>query len=1104
MSYEVGKAYTFTQNEFVPSRETGKLYFNIGENGDGKTYRVTPFDFQINNIPEQIVCIYRENDRFEQSLASVLDKVYAINETYQFKVLRANPSCMTLRDEVNGLTHNRIFLPYIKVNRYDKIRCRVCAITPEGLQLSYESNDGANNNTFQPEEILNLSSVKGKRWEGVLMKLFNSELMSEARERAEENSDWLLMAATGLLRYIPHWLSEAPGRRRIWLVRMFDIIREVSEAGRFISTFPKKSGEGYRAREVLTTVMTQLEHLIEASTLVASGRAEEMLEQTLHAMRDSGWIYKPSERIGALMSVLSIAPRYAHSHISEIFEIIKARHLNVGFMKHFGTAFTRMLSLYIDNNRTLMNTADRDSMRELAEAIAIELLLLKELGISGEGDRHRGLLYTISALLTGISGGRAVKMGLLSFAGINDTRLEFDWDDLKEINRVCYQLIPHSKMTPSEETAIFEGENVRLRVKGNTISVMPAWSDLRMRPVLKRKLGGIIDFNLFLPNRLRQRVELANMNLTNHHLLWNEVYTSLRERADAVGDLERRKGNILVGQNVNFIVTGSRPENKYDFQCLIIDEDDNRTPALMQLTDVVPYPVGFSTAQQIFNEDGSPMLLSGYVTDILSDGTPRLSMRKIVMEINASDAKEDMEEEKTVLAMVSDVRGTQYKATTEYGYGVLISKEGVELEEDDIVNLCIENVNLRRDSDKLYINARFLDFTEDESCAEMLEMSNKEYSLGCLRELLSRIADGRTYEIDEVPEVEAEDDEEDEEGHFLLPEALDDISMLLERCASIRHANLVDTYSDLAVARLLAEAAGDRVRNSMLELRMSLQEAISTFARNGRLDSESAGALIERCNREHLFTRDMAMMTQIITLLAGMDNSQFLEHRFINADGNETVAKLRSIVTAYNLIDGLGMPEVRTQLRGAVYKLLSLPEPRIEKNRLPVKEDLYHEFKTSLIYPAANNMQPDENKQGEVIVQGIAAFLNAEGGTLYLGVDDGGYTRGLNEDFRYLSRFGGDYDIREVQDKFRLMIQSHLRRLIGTTIDGISLFPDYLRIEFEENDKNCICRLVVNKFPGAVLFKDGRLFIRKDGEKNEIRDSKEIRRFCERRSEKMN
>ena len=77
-------------------------------------------------------------------------------------------------------------------------------------------------------------------------------------------------------------------------------------------------------------------------------------------------------------------------------------------------------------------------------------------------------------------------------------------------------------------------------------------------------------------------------------------------------------------------------------------------------------------------------------------------------------------------------------------------------------------------------------------------------------------------------------------------------------------------------------------------------------------------------------------------------------------------------------------------------------------------------------------MQPDERAQGFVIAKTVAALLNAEGGTLYIGVDNGGNITGLDADFRYLCRRPrGEYDVRESLDLYNLYLQRNLRQYLG-------------------------------------------------------------------------
>lgn len=79
-------------------------------------------------------------------------------------------------------------------------------------------------------------------------------------------------------------------------------------------------------------------------------------------------------------------------------------------------------------------------------------------------------------------------------------------------------------------------------------------------------------------------------------------------------------------------------------------------------------------------------------------------------------------------------------------------------------------------------------------------------------------------------------------------------------------------------------------------------------------------------------------------------------------------------------------------------------------------EGLRTEFKTSIVYPA-NSMRLDVPEQTKVILKVIASFMNTDGGTLYIGVSDEGYVRGLENDLRFFGR--KDHFDRHVHDNIR-------------------------------------------------------------------------------------
>ncbi|MCG4740767.1 ATP-binding protein, partial [Bacteroides intestinalis] len=84
-------------------------------------------------------------------------------------------------------------------------------------------------------------------------------------------------------------------------------------------------------------------------------------------------------------------------------------------------------------------------------------------------------------------------------------------------------------------------------------------------------------------------------------------------------------------------------------------------------------------------------------------------------------------------------------------------------------------------------------------------------------------------------------------------------------------------------------------------------------------------------------------------------------------------------------------------------------EPAAKSPSATEHEDIPHmgrendkvEFKSSVVYPAGRTV-PDMKRQSEIILHTIAGFLNAAGGTLYIGVSDAGAIIGLKEDYTYM------------------------------------------------------------------------------------------------------
>ena len=150
------------------------------------------------------------------------------------------------------------------------------------------------------------------------------------------------------------------------------------------------------------------------------------------------------------------------------------------------------------------------------------------------------------------------------------------------------------------------------------------------------------------------------------------------------------------------------------------------------------------------------------------------------------------------------------------------------------------------------------------------------------------------------------------------------------------------------------------------------------------------------------------------------------------------------------------------------------------------------EFKSSLRY---DYRQEKENKVLEdVILKSIAAFSNAKGGTLFIGVDDDQNILGLEKDFSTLKKNDVDY------------FELHLRKLIKNQF-GINFSNHRLIIQFPELDGKTICviQITTAKKPIYVKVKNKqgqmveKFYVRNGNSSQEITSLKEMDEYIRNR-----
>jgi len=126
-------------------------------------------------------------------------------------------------------------------------------------------------------------------------------------------------------------------------------------------------------------------------------------------------------------------------------------------------------------------------------------------------------------------------------------------------------------------------------------------------------------------------------------------------------------------------------------------------------------------------------------------------------------------------------------------------------------------------------------------------------------------------------------------------------------------------------------------------------------------------------------------------------------------------------------------------------------------DRIKKRESSDIELKSSFRYDIINR-KPNP-KMEKIIAKTISAFMNAEGGTLYIGVDDENNVIGLQEDYQTLKKQNSDgFEI-----EFRQAIEKYTKNKVAN---------EYLKIRFHPVDNKEICEVVIAPSPRPVFVYD--------------------------------
>lgn len=315
------------------------------------------------------------------------------------------------------------------------------------------------------------------------------------------------------------------------------------------------------------------------------------------------------------------------------------------------------------------------------------------------------------------------------------------------------------------------------------------------------------------------------------------------------------------------------------------------------------------------------------------------------------------------------------------------------------------------------------------------------------------------------------------------PESLDSQVLLLlirQLFAHQRHLmNPTERLRLLAIARILAEMLSDMSAGEYIDFASDYLRALVFFAKdedvrqvNIRMpeDCRNSTSALFRMGVVQLLKQWGDDGDEDVLVKAMQDFEEVLPALARIARIIQTSNSMREIVTDASI----------NVLKREVIKTLQLETE--EESDLEGEKGIYLgvesgsvEFKESIVFPPDNGMEPDEPKQLRNVLKGVCAFLNSQtGGTLYLGVSDSGYVKGIKGDLEHLR-------IASPDTYMRLHIQDPAKKLLG--LDVIT------HLHFELMYDEQVIAIHVDPYPYRIVELEGKAYLRINAESREMSDA---------------
>lgn len=1025
-----------------------KAHYIVSYNG--LNYRVRLFDFQREEpVPAKIACIVtHDNGKIDvkQDLEPLLAARYKAGESYDFTIdLDLTKQSGGYYKLVDGSGFWLRLYPSASGEKFragQRIRCRVISSNRCEVRL-------------KAEKLLDFETAEPMALDAFLRVFDRFPLMprlvvkhwvladkeTEAM-RADGNPEWvfaLVRKGWAAIEKLPAFEVE-PRRIGLFLEAFAAAATFLLEDSDYLKQFSDFTC--VKLQDELSEYLSRSTDFVRAIEISAiPGAPDEYIHDIFAKLRTSGYLYKPENKLRTLIYIYSLDPAQLDHNMADFLKVILDGNPESWTTEPFSTALRSQLQIFIDSNHQWLdgvsaadNPEELDRLNKILQALAIQQLLAPDSDdpniVVNRSRFYRYYTYRRANESTQLLD-NALNTVVNGTSGIPG----WSWKQIVSMgdaSQGAYFHVNQSDDTPST----FETPDSRsLTVAGSDLILSAPELVKPVNVVPKAEAGAWRSIKVNLPGQLP--ADMRNpRTLPEVKAMWDLIIREFKldpsQRGLTAAKLLNSKPSDELrlpdrGDGALVAIDGIDSEDPMRLRCHVVEDG-------LQGSGYIYFNfasfakkklVESGEFEKLFrNKAGEPYILDLTVNRVDENGKLHFYFDDDVWTFLEDSVNVD-DEFDCVTTTKPNARG-MLTAFSDRGFSVLLDPNGFEIDQ------------------RQYVRARLVDsdWSKRRLYAECIgtDRAPMDYASG-LRQLIRDYSGEEVEAIQQAEEPAAADTPNEEVMEMaapLLREEAEEIMHTVARAATIER-NHSTAYGYFSFAILLAGMLGLDEMAAYYEKRCQMLLVLDAFATNGRVDLDALDSF--RTSSES------SPEARQLRALALMDRQEMRAELWeLARDHSPKVAGVAELVMAYNLLEGHQLSKERDLIRERIYGELGL---QIEHEPMRIadgdeKDNV--EFKSSLIY-LQNGFNLNVEQQTREIIEALTAMLNTRGGSLYIGVSDNGYIRGLDNDLKYFARYTAG-DIHKARDLFSRHITQNFEKLCGTSHN----FSLYVEDEWHQDE----------------------------------------------------